>query len=380
MLIGQEIIVVGAGIAGLAVARALALRGAGVTVLEQAPAIAEVGAGLQISPNGAAVLRALGLGDALDRVGLRNQAVTLHNANGAALLRMDTSLRDFRLCHRADLITMLATGAVEAGVTLRLGAAVSDISAGQITLTTAEVLQARLIIGADGVKSQIRQLLNGRAAPSFTRQVAWRAIIPGDAGLLEAQVFMGPGRHLVSYPLRGGALRNIVAVEERRDWAAEGWSHRDDPANLRAAFAGFGGPVPGWLAQVAETHLWGLFRHSVARSMAADGMTLIGDAAHPTLPFLAQGANLALEDAWVLAEALATYDHPSAALAAYSAARTPRVNRIVNAANTNARIYHARGLRQFVVHSALRVASLMASNLPLSRFDWLYSHDVTRHA
>ena len=99
MLIGQEIIVVGAGIAGLAVARALALRGAGVTVLEQAPAIAEVGAGLQISPNGAAVLRALGLGDALDRVGLRNQAVTLHNANGAALLRMDTSLRDFRLCH-----------------------------------------------------------------------------------------------------------------------------------------------------------------------------------------------------------------------------------------------------------------------------------------
>ena len=114
--------------------------------------------------------------------------------------------------------------------------------------------------------------------------------------------------------------------------------------------------------------------------MAADGLALIGDAAHPTLPFLAQGANLALEDAWVLAEALATYDHPAAALAAYSAIRTPRVNRIVNAANTNARTYHARGLHRFVLHSAFRVASLIASNLPLSRFDWLYSHDVTRHA
>jgi salicylate hydroxylase len=380
MFIGQKVIVVGAGIAGLAVARALALRGAVVTVLEQAPAITEVGAGLQISPNGVAVLRALGLGEALDRLSLRNQAVALHDANGNALLRMDTSLRDFRLCHRADLITMLATGAVEAGVTLRLGAAVSGISAGKITLTTAEVLQAPLIIGADGVKSRVRQLLNGRVAPSFTRQVAWRATIPGDDGLPEAQVFMAPGRHLVSYPLRGGALRNIVAVEERSDWAAEGWSHRDDPANLRAAFAGFGGPVPGWLAQVAETHLWGLFRHSVARSMAANGMALIGDAAHPTLPFLAQGANLALEDAWVLTQALATYDDHAVSLAAYSAARTPRVDRIVNAANTVARAYHARGLRQFVLHSAFRVVSQMASRLPLSRFDWIYSHDVTRGA
>ena len=378
MLIGQKIIVVGAGIAGLAVARALALRGAGVTVLEQAPAIAEVGAGLQISQNGAAVLRALGLGDALDAAGLPNRAVVLHNAQGAALLRMDTSARDYRLCHRADLITMLATGAADAGVTLRLGATVRDISPGHITLATGEVLQAPLIIGADGVKSQVRQVLNGRVAPFFTRQVAWRATIPGDGGAVEAQVFMAPGRHLVSYPIRHGTLRNIVAVEERADWAAEGWSHSDDPANLRAAFAGFGGPVPGWLAQVQQTHLWGLFRHPVASKMAADGMALIGDAAHPTLPFLAQGANMALEDAWVLTDALATQDHPAAALAAYAATCTPRVTRIVNAANTNARIYHARGLRRFALHMAFRAANLIAPNLPLSRFDWLYAHDVTR--
>jgi salicylate hydroxylase len=377
MLIGQQIIVVGAGIAGLAVACALALRGAGVTVLEQAPAVADIGAGLQISPNGAVVLRALGLGAALDAAGTATQAVMLRNAAGSALLRMDMAARDFRLLHRADLVALLADGARSAGVTLRLGVSVTDVAAGKVTLATGEILQAPLIIGADGVKSQVRVALNGRVAPFFTRQVAWRALIPGDGGAAEAQVFMAPGRHLVSYPLRGGTLRNIVAVEERGDWAAEGWSHRDDPAHLSAAFAGFGGPVPGWLDQVSETHLWGLFRHPIAKHMTGDGVALIGDAAHPTLPFLAQGANMALEDAWVLTQSLANHDIPTA-LAAYAAARTPRVTRIVNAANANARVYHARGLRRLALHSAFRAANLIAPNLPLSRFNWLYAHDVTR--
>ncbi len=377
MLIGQPIIIIGAGIAGLAAARALALRGAGVTVLEQAPAMSEVGAGIQISPNGAAVLRALGLGDALDAAGLPNAAVVLHTAKGAPLLRMDMAARDYRLCHRADLIALLAQGAADAGVTLRLGTTVAAVATGRVTLATGEALTAPLIIGADGVKSAVRQALNGRVAPFFTRQVAWRALIPGDGGAVEAQVFMAPGRHLVSYPIRAGTLRNIVAVEERGDWAAEGWSHSDDPAHLRAAFAGFGGPVPHWLDQVQQTHLWGLFRHPVARRMAAEGMALIGDAAHPTLPFLAQGANMALEDAWVLTACLANHDIPTA-LAAYTATRTPRVTRIVNAANANARIYHAKGVKRLALHTAFRTANLIAPRLPLSRFDWLYAHDVTR--
>lgn len=378
MLIGQQVIVIGAGIAGLATARALALRGAAVTVLEQAPALTEVGAGIQISPNGTAVLRALGLGDALDAASLPNTAITLHNQHGARLLHMDLAGRDYRLLHRADLIALLAKGAAEAGVTLRLATPVANVTAGQVTLASGEILTAPLIIGADGVKSLVRSTLNGRVVPFFTRQVAWRATIPGDGGPVAAQVFMGPGRHLVSYPLRGGTLRNIVAVEERGDWAAEGWSHRDDPANLARAFNGFGGSVPGWLAQVQDTGLWGLFRHPIARVMAGQGMALIGDAAHPTLPFLAQGANMALEDAWVLTESLATHDTPAAALAAYVAMRAPRVSRIVDAATANARVYHARGLRRLALHSAFRAAALIAPKLPLRRFDWLYGHDVTR--
>jgi salicylate hydroxylase len=366
-LAGREVTVIGAGVAGLATARALALRGARVTVLEQAAGLEDVGAGLQISPNGAAVIRALGLGAALDAASLGNGAVVLRNAAGAQLLRMDLAGRDYRLLHRADLIDLLATGARAAGAALHFGVA-------------ADAAQGALVVGADGVKSQVRAALNGRVAPFFTRQVAWRAVIVGDGGPVEAEVFMAPGRHLVSYPLRGGAFRNIVAVEERGDWAAEGWSHRDDPANLRAAFAGFGPRVRGWLDQIGEVGLWGLFRHPVAPRWHEGRRVLVGDAAHPTLPFLAQGANMALEDAWVLAAELARRDDPAAAFAAYQAARLPRVARIVAAANRNARVYHAGGLRRLGLQAAFRAAALLAPAAPLRRFDWLYGEDVTQGA
>jgi salicylate hydroxylase len=239
-------------------------------------------------------------------------------------------------------------------------------------------MQAHLVIGADGVKSRIRAQLNGDRAPLFTGQVAWRAVIPGDGGAVEAEVFMAPGRHLVSYPVRDGAFRNIVAVEEREIWAAEGWAHHDDPAALRAAFAGFGPRVRGWLSQVEDVGLWGLFRHPVAARWHDGGIALAGDAAHPTLPFLAQGANMALEDAWVLAKALTQHDTQAAGLAAYQAARLPRATRIVQAANRNARLYHAAGLRRLAFQGAMRLAGALTPDLPLRQFDWLYAHDVTR--
>ncbi len=372
----------GAGVAGLAVALALARRGVPVQVVEQAPEIREVGAGLQISPNGAAVLRALGLGADLDRTSQKAVAVALCDGlTGKAVLRLDLarlrSRQDYRFVHRSDLIAMLAAAAVAAGVTILLGVVVEDLrlSGGppRLLLDGTEAA-AGLLIGADGVHSAVRQALNPGAGPQFSGQVAWRALV-ADTGSAEAvaQVFMGPGRHLVSYPLRGGALRNIVAVEERTGWAAEGWQHRDDPAQLRAAFVGFGGPVPGWLARVQEVHLWGLFRHPVAPVWHRQGAVILGDAAHPMLPFLAQGANMALEDAWVLADCLAG----GGDLAAYQAARQGRVQRVVAAAAGNARAYHLRGPLRRGAHLGLRLVGAVAPALMLRRFDWLYLHDVT---
>jgi salicylate hydroxylase len=192
---------------------------------------------------------------------------------------------------------------------------------------------------------------------------------------------MGPGRHLVSYPLRGGTLRNIVAVEERAKWAEESWTLRDDSIDLRLAFAGFSPRVRGWLEQVEDPWLWGLFRHPVAGTWThPKGLAILGDAAHPTLPFLAQGASMGLEDAWVLADTLARHDTLAAGLAAYQAARKPRTTRIVAAADGNARAYHLSGLPRLIGHTGLRLAGRVAPGAMLARFDWLYGHDVTAGA
>ena len=382
---GLKVLIVGGGVAGIAAAGALARRGARVTLLEQAAGFLEHGAGLQISPNGARVIAALGQGAALERLGTRSRAVVLRKgASGAQVLRLDLPTGDagFHLIHRADLIEVLrgALDDVETRMVARVTEIAPDGPRPSVTLEGGTQLDADLVLGADGLHSVIRPALNPSAgkAPFFTGQVAWRALIPGrpdDAP--EAQVFMGPGRHLVSYPLRGGSLRNIVAVEERRDWAAEGWSHPGSKAGLRAAFAGFGGPVPGWLEQVDTLWLWGLFRHPVAANWHRGQAAILGDAAHPTLPFMAQGANLALEDAWSLAHMLDQNADSPAALAAWQHARRGRVLRVVEAANRNARNYHLRAPLAPLAHLVLRLSGKIRPDAPLRRFNWIYDHDVT---
>jgi len=388
-LTGHKITVLGAGVAGLAVAIAMSRRGADVTVLERADAIREVGAGLQISPNGATVLRALGLGEALADIGIRGREVVLRDfRRGAEVMRLDLSAAgdDYYFIHRADLIEMLAQAAREAGVQIRLLQEITTVSIeyGRAIVATAQgaEMSAGLLIGADGLHSIVRQVLNATATPAFTGQVAWRALVRATGPVRPlANVHMGPGRHLVHYPLRGGMLVNIVAVEERSEWVDEGWNRPGDPDEMRAAFREFGAEVPDLLARVQEVNLWGLFRHPVAERWHLGSAAILGDAAHPTLPFLAQGANMALEDAWVLAAALGEHRDTDTALAAYQAERRPRTLRIVEAATRNARNYHLRfpPLRM-AAHAVLRVGGALAPAAAIRRYGWLYGHDVAaRH-
>ncbi|NSX56392.1 FAD-dependent monooxygenase [Parasulfitobacter algicola] len=385
-LTGKTIFIIGAGIAGLAVARAFALRGARVRVFEQAAVISEVGAGLQISPNGLAVLRALDLQDALSKIATKAEAVQLRDYRaGRDVLRIDlTQLPDtqfYSFVHRADLIDLLATAARDVGVDVQAGVRIDDIKCGTTPSVSIDeqIHGCDILIGADGLNSVVRHVLNGTVAPFFTHQVAWRALVPADgAASKQVNVHMGPGRHLVTYPLRDESLINIVAVEERGDWAEEGWYHQDDPDNLRHAFSNFSNDIKDLIKKVDVVNLWGLFRHPVAESWHRGHVAILGDAAHPTLPFLAQGANMALEDAWVLAASLDANDEIEHGLAEYQSHRHARVSRVIDAASKNARNYHLRfpPLR-WAAHTALRLGGSIAPSAPLRRFDWLYGEDVT---
>ena len=383
---GREVAVVGAGLGGLATALCLARRGARVTVLERAPGLREVGAGIQISPNGHHVLRALGLGAALEAAGDRSEAVVLRSGpSGRRVARLPlppTERAHWRLMHRADLLGLLADACRASGVELRTGVGVARVAATErrpvLETESGERMAPDLLVGADGARSVVRSVLDGPATPRYAGHAAWRAVVrPLERPAPEAIVHLFPGRHLVAYPLRGGALLNLVAVAERAEWVAEGWHEPGDPDALRAAFADAHPALRRLLEEVTETHFWGLFVHPVAADWGSSCIALVGDAAHPTLPFLAQGANLALEDAWVLA---AETDEPVSldrALRTYRDRRRPRAVRAVAAAEANARAYHLGGARRLAAHAALRTGSLLAPGLIARRTAWLHDHDVT---
>lgn len=383
---GLRVAIIGAGIGGLAAARALAMRGAHVSVYEQAPEITEVGAGLQISPNGMKVLDALGLGEGLRDSGAPEAAaVCLKDYRGAEVLRLDLKrigARGYHCVHRADLIALLADGARAAGAKIRLLQKVKSASGGaqpSVVFASGQKASFDLVIGADGVHSVVRAALGGAQTPFFTGHAAWRAVIANTQEREgEVWVHMGPGRHLVSYPLRGGKLLNLVAVQEQSNWVEESWALEDTPANLCAAFADFGVEAREMLAAVERVGFWGLFRHDVAKRWHGEGLALLGDAVHPTLPFLAQGAVMALEDAWVLADEIASLPDLGMALARYQQRREARVRRVVKTATGNARKYHLSfpPLR-LAAHSALRLGGALAPGLMMRQFDWLYGHDVT---
>ena len=353
---------VGGGIGGLTAALAFALRGANVEVFEQAAEIAEVGAGIQITPNGARVLDELGI----TPMGITAEAVVpTDGLSGKAITRFDLSRKSppYRFVHRSGLIDQLMLACQDAGARISLNAHISSAPSGY-----------DLVIGADGIRSRLRSQINAPKAPSFTGQVAWRAIIEGEANP-EARIWMMPGAHVVTYPLTKNRI-NIVAVQERQEWAEEGWSHADTAENLQAAFSNASSALQEILQAVQSPNLWGLFRHPVAPLWHKSNIVLLGDAAHPTLPFLAQGANLAIEDAYVLAKCC---DEMAldAALRRYTQLRVPRVTRAIAAANANSKNYHLRGTARSMSFLALQTIGALAPNAFLNRLNWLYEHDVT---
>jgi len=336
----MRVAVIGAGLGGLTAALALARAGIPVLVFEQAPALAEVGAGITISPNAGRVLDHLGLGEAVRALGVLPGTQHVRDLKTGRTLRTlarDEALEDrhgapYRHLHRADLHALLAGAlAQEAPGSLRLGHRLVAVSpGGEMRFENGAVEAADVVVGADGVRSVVRDCLFQTAPPVFTGQVAWRGLVPAEALPEPARseppgIHVGPGRLVLRYPLRGGRLVNYAVFVERAGWEEESWSIRSRPSELLAHLPA---ACPGVVQLVEATpegslFKWALFAREPLSSWRAGRVTLLGDAAHAMLPFLGQGAATAIEDGMVLARALARHA-PHEALARYEAARRAR--------------------------------------------------------
>jgi salicylate hydroxylase len=389
-LSARTIVIAGAGIGGLTAALALAQKGFHVELFDQAPRLEETGAGIQLSPNATRLLAALGLGAALMPAVVVPEAVIIRTARGREIARLPlgtgAKLRygaPYWIIHRADLqAALLAAVTARHDVTLTLATPIEDCASHAHGVTVqvargvdARDIQAGALIGADGLWSTVRRVIGATDPPRFARRAAWRALVPATSVAAEfrapaIQLWLGAGAHLVHYPVKAGAMINIVAIARARA-PSTGWSTAAPADEVRGRFArGWAAPARDIVAAPAQWLKWPLYDRAPAPLTGCGAVSLIGDAAHPMLPFLAQGAAMAIEDAAVLAAALGDApDDLAAALRRYEAARGPRIARVQRAARRNDMVYHLAW--PFSLARDRAMARIGSDGL-LSQFDWIY--------
>ncbi|WP_202975783.1 FAD-dependent monooxygenase [Bradyrhizobium algeriense] len=382
--------VVGGGIGGLAAALSLLRGDFDVHVYEQASALGEVGAGVQISPNASRILHRLGLAEELARAGVRPLAWHQRRwENGRTLLRTPLGepleaafgFPHYQI-HRADLLAALA-GAVP-GERVHLAHRLVDLRdhGDRVEARFANGVRAHfdVLVGADGIHSQVRRILFGPERPRFTGCVAYRGLIPTER-LRElelevtAQVWMGPGRHFVHYFVRSCRLVNFVAVVEQETWRRESWTDRGEVAAALAAFEGWHPQVRSILGAVDETFIWALFDRAPLERWSAGRVTLLGDACHAMLPFMGQGAAQAIEDGATLTACLAEAGTDIAeSLRHYERLRISRTSRLqAQSADNKTRFHLHDGPEQ-----RQRDAEMTAGSTDWSfrAAAWIYEHDA----
>lgn len=386
-------IIAGAGIGGLAAALALREAGVPAILVEKRTALHETGAGIQLSPNASNVLLALGLGPALMRHAVEPKCVTVRALRGGARLsqlQLGEAMRarygaPYLVIARSDLHTLMldalrgrGAGRILAGRTVTSASTSGNRALVRLARGNGaeEELEAGLVLGADGVWSRLRDGFGGQP-PRYRGYHAWRAVIP--AGALPARLspcetglWLGRGRHLVHYGVAGGRAVNIVAVIPSREPLPE-WSHQADPALLRRAFQNADPRVQELLENASDWRIHALHDAPPPARLSSGRIALLGDAAHPVLPFLAQGGALAIEDAATLAclvgEAAFAGMKLERALEMYGAARRARAIRVQQHARRNGRIYHLPAPFSLARDFAMR---RMGGDGVLARYDWLY--------
>jgi salicylate hydroxylase len=386
--------VVGGGIGGLTAALSLLARGFDVQVYEQAAELGEIGAGVQISPNASRVLHGLGLVDDLASTGVRplawqqrrwDDGRTLLRTPLAAPLEAAFGFPHYQM-HRADLLAAL-TRALPAE-RIHLGHRLTDLTDHgdrvEATFAGGARVAVDALVGADGIHSPVRHRLFGPTSPRFTGCIAYRGLVPAERlrelGLeVTAQVWMGPGAHFVHYFVSSCRLVNFVAILEQDTWSRESWTDRGEVTDALAAFAGWHPQVRAILGAVDETFVWALFDRTPLERWSVGRTTLLGDAGHAMLPFMAQGAAMAIEDAATLAACLADGGADLAAsLHRYERLRVPRTSRIQAMSTTNKTRFHLPdGPEQRRRDGEMSAGS---TDWSFNAVAWIYAHDAARAA
>ena len=390
-----HVIVAGGGIGGAATALALLNKGFDVDVYEQAPELGEVGAGIQISPNANRALDYLGVFNDLARLSSNadDKVVRLWNSGKTwEMFDLGTEALDrygypYLTVFRPDLLQVLVD-AVRRKKPEAIHLAKKCVGYAQkgdrvsVSFADGTTAEGDILIGADGVHSAIRSALFGSGPAKFSGMLAWRGVIPMETlpekmNISRATVWVGPHGHVVHYPLRGGKLMNLVATAERSDWQVESWSTEGSKEEFRADFAGWHEDIQTLIEAAPSQFKWALMVRPPLQQWVEGRVALLGDACHPTLPLLAQGAVMAIEDAVVLSRCLdAHLPDPDQALKTYEALRSPVANRKVEGANENLQRFHNEAFdhedtaETFIEREWGRAAIL-------ERYNWIFTDDVT---
>lgn len=389
----KHILIAGGGIGGLTAALALLKRGHEVDVYEQAKELKEVGAGVQLSANGNRVLFQLGVGEAIQRLSCEasGKQIRLWN-NGDTWKLFDLGAVSverygypYLTVYRPDLISVLADAvrAIKPGA-IHLGARAAGFGQddGGVTLhLDSGSVKADALIGADGVHSNIRQGLFGADAPVFTGLMAWRGVIPMERlpermRRLVATNWVGPGAHIVHYPLHAGSIMNFVGVIERADWQIESWSVSGSTEECLHDFRGWNEDIRLMIKSIDIPYKWALMHRAPLNAWSTGRVSLLGDACHSALPFLAQGAVMALEDGFILARALDAEPDIARALLRYEYARKARTRRMVEGAADNTKRFHNPELAS-PAGAAAYVEREWTEEKVRQRYEWLFTYDVT---
>jgi salicylate hydroxylase len=386
-----RVIIVGAGLGGLAATVGLRQRGFEVEVYEQSPELGEIGAGINITPNGAKVLNAFGLGDEARRLGnIAGELTMCDMATDERLFGFAWSEFETRYgqpqfqFHRADLLGLLQRAVPDSVINLgaRCVSVSTTDSSAAITLENGKQIEGDVVIGADGIRSRIRAALWDDENPVFTGQIAWRALLNGKdlpadiLGPSGARAWMGPDHYCVSYFLRGRDLINVVLRGKSDEWAEESWTAQDDPDVVRAKFAPLAcDRLKALTAQIDTCNKFGLFGRKSSQRWGKGRIQILGDAAHPVLPNGGQGANGAFEDAFVLSAWLdEKRDNLTAALQSYEAVRKPRATKVQNRSNENAKL-HLASTPEEIARRQSEGAKLVAKGDTFNNMGWVFAYD-----